>query len=146
MTAVPWRRPACQFQSISPSSLLIHLLDNLQSLHSPFDSLIWKSNKQNDTDWSSFSGSKCWRIHVPLKTLLFVPNVSLCQDFTWNHQHHVKLSNILKKESINTKLPPPHHTRIERCFLLGDLKQESVRKNFQNNAFSRRYLDTHDSI
>jgi hypothetical protein len=57
-----------------------------------------------------------------------------------------KLSNILKKESINKKLPPPHHTRIERCFLLGDLKQESVRKNFQNNAFSRRYLDTHDSI
>jgi hypothetical protein len=62
-------------------------------------------------------------------------------------KHVTEIVKHLKKESIDTKLPPPHHAaRIERCFLLGDLKQESVRKNFQNNAFSRRYLDTHDSI
>jgi hypothetical protein len=61
-------------------------------------------------------------------------------------KHMTEIVKHFKKESINMKLPPPHHTRIERCFLLGDLKQESVQKNFQNNAFSRRYLDTHDSI
>jgi hypothetical protein len=41
-------------------------------------------------------------------------------------KHVTEIVKHLKKESIDTKLPPPHHTCIERCFLLSDLKQESV--------------------
>jgi hypothetical protein len=41
---------AYQFQCFLPSSLLMHPLDNLQLLHSPFDSLIRKARKENDAD------------------------------------------------------------------------------------------------